>query len=283
MHGDGCAMLRYDLHCHSTRSDGLCSPSEVVRRAAERRVDVLALTDHDETDGLPEACAAAREAGIALVPGAELSVTWEAHTVHVVGLALDPAHAPLAEGLAGVRAGRDARARRIAAALARAGIGGAWEGVRRYVTSERLVSRTHFARYLVEAGVVRDTQDAFARYLGPGCPGHVPHAWPSLPEALRWIRGAGGQAVLAHPGRVKVGADGMRRLLADFRDAGGDAIEVLSPSHTAPQVDAFAALARTHGLAASLGSDWHGPGEGWLDLGQLPPLPAGCTPVWLRW
>jgi predicted metal-dependent phosphoesterase TrpH len=275
---------RYDLHCHSTRSDGLLSPAEVVRRAASRGVDVLALTDHDDMSGLPEARQAAREAGIDLVTGTELSVSWKDLTVHVVALNVDPDDAPLAEGLESIRSGRSGRARRIGASLAAAGIPDAYEGAMQYVTSEALVSRTHFARYLVEAGYVRDVKDVFRRYLVPGTPGYVEHAWATLPQAIGWIHGAGGVAVLAHPGRYKVdGAAGMRELLREFKDAGGDAIEVLTPSHTAAQVADFATQARVHGFAASTGSDYHGPGESTLDLGDLPPLPAGVEPVWSRW
>jgi hypothetical protein len=275
--------MRYDLHCHSTRSDGLLSPAEVVRRAAARGVDVLALTDHDETAGLDEARAAADAAGIALVTGAELSVSWEDITIHIVALCFDPAHEMLLGGLAQIRSGRDGRARRIAESLTSAGIPGAYEGARRYVTSERLISRTHFARFLVEAGHVAAMKDVFSRYLTPGRPGFVAHAWASLDDAIGWIHAAGGQAVLAHPGRYKVTSIGLSRLLGEFRDLGGDAVEVLSPSHQAAQVAQFASLARTYGLAASTGSDYHGPGESWLDLGDLPPLPFGVDPVWKRW
>jgi 3',5'-nucleoside bisphosphate phosphatase len=280
---DMITMLRYDLHCHSTRSDGLLAPGDVVRRAAARGVDVVALTDHDDTAGLAEAADAAREAGIAFVPGAEISVSWEDHTIHVVALGIDPAHPDLAAGLAGIRAGRDTRAQRIGAALERSGIPGAWDGARRHATSERLISRTHFARFLVEAGYARDVRDVFSRYLARGLPGYVEHAWATLPQALGWIHGAGGQAVLAHPGRYKVSSSGLRRLLAEFQAHGGDAIEVLSASHDAAQVAQFAALARVHGLRASMGSDFHGPGESWLDLGDLPQLPAGTSPVWQDW
>ncbi len=275
--------MRYDLHCHSTRSDGLLSPADVVRRAAARGVDVLALTDHDETAGLDEARAEAEAAGIALVTGAELSVSWEDITIHIVALCFDPAHEELQRGLEQIRSGRDSRARRIADSLAAAGIAGAYEGAHRYVTSERLISRTHFARFLVEAGHVREMKDVFSRYLTPGRPGYVAHAWASLGDAIGWIHAAGGQAVLAHPGRYKVGSAGLQRLLGEFRDRGGDAIEVLSPSHQAAQVTQFASLARTYGLAASTGSDYHGPGESWLDLGDLPPLPTWLEPVWQRW
>jgi len=255
-----------------------------VRRAASRGVDVLALTDHDETSGLAEAAEAAREAGIVLVPGSELSVSWRDITIHVVALGIDSGDAALGAGLETIREGRSARARRIGASLAAAGIPGAYEGAMRYVTSERLVSRTHFARYLVEAGHAREMKDVFRHYLSPGKPGHVEHRWATLQQAIGWIHGAGGLAVLAHPGRYKVaGERGMRALLAEFHDAGGDAIEVLSSSHNAAQAARFATLARVHGFAGSAGSDYHGPGEGWLDLGDLPSLPAGVEPVWARW
>ena len=276
-------MRRYDLHCHSTRSDGLLAPAEVVRRAASRGVDVLALTDHDDIAGLAEAQEAARETSLEFVCGSELSVSWEDLTLHVVALRVDPAHEGFLAGLETIRSGRDGRARRIAAALDAAGIPGAWEGARRHVTSERLISRSHFARFLVEAGHAREMKDVFKRYLAPGLPGYVEHAWARLHDAIGWIHAAGGDAVLAHPGRYKVSTAGMRRLLAEFADEGGDAIEVLSPSHTSAQVAQFAALSRVHGLRGSMGSDYHGPGESALDLGDLPPLPAGVTPVWADW
>jgi len=276
-------MQRYDLHSHSTYSDGLLTPEALVHRAALRGVDVLALTDHDDTGGLPEASAAAEEAGIELIHGAELSVSWESHTVHVIALRIDAANATLATGLASIRSGRDARARRIAAGLAEAGIPDAYEGARKFVTSDRLISRTHFARFLVEAGHAKETKDVFRKFLTPGKPGYVKHAWATLSDAVDWIHAAGGVAVVAHPGRYKISPTAMRRLLGEFREAGGDGIEVLSPSHTPAQFAEYGTLARVFGLAASCGSDYHGPGEGWLDLGDLPALPAGITPIWSRW
>jgi predicted metal-dependent phosphoesterase TrpH len=276
-------MMRYDLHCHSTRSDGTLSPSAVVRRAAERGVDVLALTDHDEVAGLDEARVAARESGIRFIEGAELSVTWRDTTVHIVALGIDASDAALASGLDAVRKGRDVRARRIGESLAQAGIPDAFDGALAYVTSERLISRTHFARHLIESGHARDMKDAFKRYLTTGKPGHVPHAWATLAEALGWIHGAGGAAVIAHPGRYKLSAAELRALIAEFRDLGGDALEIVSPSHTAAQYDDFAALARGFGLKGSCGTDFHGPGESRFDFGELPPLPAGVDPVWAAW
>ena len=259
------------------------TPDAVVRRAALRGVDVFALTDHDDTGGLNEAAAAAHDTGIEFIPGAELSVSWESHTLHILGLRIDPANATLEAGLASIRSGRDARARRMAEGLAKAGIPGAYEGARNFVTSDRLMSRTHFARFLVEAGHARETKDVFKRFLTPGKPGYVQHVWATLSDAIDWIHGAGGVAVIAHPGRYKVSPTAMRRLLGEFRDAGGDGIEVLSPSHTPAQFAEYGTYARVFGLAASCGSDYHGPGEGWLDLGDLPEMPAGLTPIWSRW
>jgi len=276
-------MMRYDLHCHSTRSDGTLSPAAVVERAAERGVQVLALTDHDEVAGLDEARDAARECGIGFVDAAELSVTWHDTTLHVVALGIDPSHAGLANGLDAVRKGRDARARRIGESLAAAGIPDAFDGALAYVTSERLISRTHFARHLIEAGHARDMKDAFKRFLTSGKPGHVPHAWATLPDALGWIHGAGGAAVIAHPGRYKLSPAELRALVAEFRDLGGEALEIVSPSHTAGQYKDFAALARRFGLKGSCGTDFHGPGESRFDFGELPPLPPAVDPVWAAW
>ena len=276
-------MPRYDLHCHSTRSDGLLSPADLVRRAASRGVDVLALTDHDEIYGLAEARAAAEEAAIRFIDGAELSVSWSDITLHVVALGIDPQCETLLAGLARIREGRAQRAKRIGEALAATGIEGAYDGAMAYVTSERLICRTHFARFLVENGHARDTRDVFSRYLVRGKPGYVAQQWATLDEAVSWIHVAGGQAVLAHPGRYKIDGRRMRELLGQFRDLGGDAIEVLSSSHTVEQFTEFASHARVFGLLASSGSDYHGPGESWLDLGDMPPLPASVTPVWQNW
>ena len=276
--------MRYDLHCHSTFSDGLLTPTEVVQRAASRGVDVLALTDHDEVAGIPEARAAAANAGIALVPASEISVSWgEDTTLHFVALNVDPEHRPLVEGLRRIRTSRDSRARRIGASLAKVGIPDAFEGALRYVTSEELISRSHFARFLVERGVAKDVKDVFKRFLVPGKPGYVPHAWASMTEALGWITESGGTAVLAHPGRYRLTPAELRSMIGEFRDSGGRGIEVMSSAHTDAQVAEFCGVARAFGLLASAGSDYHGPGESHLDLGDLPPMPSGVTPVWTAW
>jgi 3',5'-nucleoside bisphosphate phosphatase len=210
-------------------------------------------------------------------------VSWHDVTLHVVALGIDPDCRELLDGLAAIRSGRDQRARLMAASLAKAGIEDAYDGAAAYVTNERLIGRTHFARFLVDTGHVRDTKAAFQHYLTVGKPGYVNHSWATLPQALGLIRAAGGQAVLAHPGRYKVDSRQMRQLLGEFRDFGGAAVEVLSSSHTQAQTSEYARYARVFGLLASSGSDYHGPGESWVDLGDMPELPAGVVPVWKDW
>ncbi|HUW50406.1 MAG TPA: 3',5'-nucleoside bisphosphate phosphatase [Sulfuricella sp.] len=272
-----------DLHSHSTISDGLLTPSELVGRAAAQGVKVLALTDHDDVAGLEEARAAAQTAGISLVNGVEISVTWNNRSVHLVGLRIDPAYAPLRDGLAAIRAGRGERAKLIAAELGKAGIAGSLEGAYAYAANPSIISRTHFARFLVEKGVVKDTRAVFKKYLVKGKPGFVAHRWADFAEAIGWIRGSGGIAVLAHPGRYDLGRTNLGGLIADFKEAGGEAIEVVTGSHTADQFIQFAQYASEFGLLASCGSDFHGQGESYMDLGRLPELPSGCNPVWHDW
>jgi 3',5'-nucleoside bisphosphate phosphatase len=276
-------MRNVDLHMHSTVSDGLLRPAEVVALAAQGGVDVFALTDHDDVAGLPEARAAAADIGLRLIPGVEISVTWDRITIHVVGLGIDPDHPGLLAGLGAVRAGRVERARRMADSLAAAGIPGAFEGAMAHASSAQMVGRTHFARFLAASGKARNVPAVFKRYLVRGKPGYVPHQWAALADAVGWIRAAGGIAVLAHPGRYTLGSEGMRKLLQDFRECGGGAIEVVTSNHTRDQVARFARLAEGYGLLASRGSDYHGPGESFTSPGKLPPLPAGCIPVWQAW
>ena len=275
-------VCHYDLHSHSTCSDGTMRPREVVARAAERGVRALALTDHDEVSGLEEARAAAAEAGIQLIDGVEVSVTWNDHTIHVVGLLVDPGNETLVAGLRATRSGRNERAERMAAELERIGIPGTLEGARRYVTNPELVSRTHFARYLVESGRAKSTQAVFDNWLGEGKPGHVPHEWATLADAVHWIDAAGGIAVIAHPGRYKLRDAERSELLGSFRDLGGIGIEVVTGSHTPDQFGYWAKRAHEFGFLASCGSDFHGPRETYRDLGELPPLPSGCTPIWSK-
>jgi predicted metal-dependent phosphoesterase TrpH len=272
-----------DLHSHSTISDGLFTPSELVRRAAAQGVRVLALTDHDDVAGLGEASAAAAEAGIALIDGVEISATWNKRSVHVVGLRIDPAYAPLREGLAAIRAGRGERAMRIAAELEKVGVHGSLEGAYAFAANPGIISRTHFARFLVEKGIVKDTRTVFKKYLVKGKPGYVEHRWAEFADAIDWIRASGGIAVLAHPGRYDLGRTNLDNLIADFKEAGGEAIEVVTGSHTADQFAQFADFAKEYDLLVSCGSDFHGVGESYMDLGRLPALPSGCKPVWHDW
>lgn len=276
-------MINLDLHCHSTYSDGTLSPDELVARAAQRGVAVLALTDHDDTSGLAGARAAAQRHGLRLIDGVEISVTWRGQTIHIVGLNIDPDNAALQAGLAATRAGRDSRAEKISAAFDALGITGSREGAQEFATNPQLMSRTHFARFLIKRGVVKDMKGAFRRFLGGGQPCFVPHQWASLSDAVTWINGSGGVAVIAHPGRYPFDTDQLRELIAEFRDAGGAALEVVTSSHTPRQYAVFAEHARRFGLAASTGSDFHSPAESYHDLGGLPPLPAGCVPVWHAW
>lgn len=275
--------LMIDLHSHSRLSDGLLAPCELVARAVSRGVKMLALTDHDETGGLAEARAHAQSAGIAFVDGVEISVTWGGQSVHVVGLMIGPGHPGLAEGLAGVRSGRRARAEAMAVELEKAGISGSLEGARAYATNPALLGRTHFARFLLERGHARDMQGVFRRYLASGKPGYVPHQWASLGDAVGWIRSSGGVAVIAHPGRYPFDERQRDSLFAEFKDAGGEGVEIVTGSHSADQVALYARMAKKYGLQASAGSDFHGPGESRRDLGDVPELPSGCIPIWRHW
>jgi len=272
-----------DLHTHSSFSDGLLTPTELVARAAQRGVKLLALTDHDELQGLEEARAAAEGYGLTLVRGVEISVTWHERTIHVVGLRIDPSQPVLVAGLEDVRAGRRTRAQRIADSLAAAGIPDTLAGARAHARNPELVGRTHFARHLVDRGVVRDVAAAFKRYLTSGNPGYVRHQWASLPQAVQWITHAAGIAVLAHPGRYRLTEAERDCLLEEFKALGGKAIEVVTGSHSAGEFDYWAGRARRHGLMGSTGSDFHGPGESYRDVGDLPASLYGCTPVWKHW
>ena len=270
----------FDFHCHSAVSDGLLPPREVAGRAARNGVDLWALTDHDDLRGLDEAAEAAEEAGMRFVTGVEISIEWKGTPIHVVGLGFDRVNPALAGGLEGLRQGRVERARRMGDALAAIGIPGVLEGALRYVTNPDLISRAHFARYLVSIGIARDVPGVFQHYLTPGKPGYVDHRWATLEEAVGWIAAGGGVAVVAHPGRYKMSGADMRRFLDAFKDVGGQAIEVACGSHSPDHVMHFARLARHYAFHASRGSDFHGPDESYVDLGCVGPLPEDLKPVW---
>jgi predicted metal-dependent phosphoesterase TrpH len=272
-----------DLHCHSTVSDGVLSPRDVAARARANGVDVWALTDHDEVSGLAEAAVAAADVGLRFVTGVEISVTWAAQTVHIVGLGFDAEHAGLREGLRQTRAGRAERARRIGERLADMGMPGAFEGALPFAGNPELISRTHFARYLVEAGFCPDVQTVFTKYLGDDRPGQVSIQWATLAEAVGWIHEAGGRAIIAHPGRYKYTRVQFSALFDEFKALGGEGIEVTTGSHTSEDCRRYADVAREHGFLASRGSDFHSPSESRVDLGRLPPLPPDLRPVWHDW
>jgi len=262
-------------------SDGTVSPAALVARAARRGVGTLALTDHDDTGGLAEAAAAALEHGIRFINGVEISVTWQAQTIHVVGLGIDPDHPVLQNGLAATRSGRIDRAKRMAAAFDGLGIHGTFEGAAALAGNPRMISRTHFARYLCDTGKVKNVKDAFRHWLGEGRPCNVDQEWAGLGDAVSWINASGGVAVIAHPARYRLERPQLRMLLSAFVDAGGAALEVVAGSQQQGQYAMFARYANEFGLAASCGSDFHSPLES-RDLGGLPPLPAACEPVWQR-
>ena len=281
--------MNVDLHSHSIASDGLLPAAEVAAKARAGGVDVWALTDHDEVKALGEARVAAESVGMRFVDGVEISVSWYAKdkkdetTIHVVGLQIDPRHPVLAQGLKNIRSGRDTRAEKMAFELELAGIPGALAGAKKYAVNPELLSRSHFARFLVEAGKARNTNHVFQHYLTEGKPGYVQHQWATLAEAMGWIQAAGGVAVVAHPGRYKLLQPQLNDFFAEFKDLGGGAIEVMTGSHSIEQYNHFADVARCFGFKASRGSDYHGPGESRVEPGTLPPLPADLTPVWHDW
>ncbi|NOX91693.1 MAG: PHP domain-containing protein [Gammaproteobacteria bacterium] len=274
--------LHYDLHSHSTLSDGTLTPEALVRRARAQGVDVLALTDHDVTDGLAEAAVTAAEVGLRLISGVEISVTWNGVTIHIVGLNIDPGHIGLQTGLSKLRAFRTERGEEIARRLEKHGIEGALAGAQAFATGP-ILSRTHFARFLVEAGYARDMRKVFKKFLVHNRPGYVTGNWATLEETVSWICAAGGQAVIAHPARYRISATRLRQFIEAFKDCGGVGIEVVSGSHSASDAAGMAQYAKRYELLASCGSDYHGPGQSWQEPGVPMPLPEGCIPIWKDW
>ena len=272
--------MNADLHCHSTVSDGTLEPEALAARAKANGVELWALTDHDELGGQRRAQDAARAAGLPYLNGVEISVTFLDTTVHIVGLGIDSDDERLRQGLVATRGGREARAREMAAELAKVGITGTYEGALRYVGNPDLISRTHFARHLVESGVCADTQEVFRRFLVEGKPGFVPHRWATLKNAVTWIGDAGGMAIVAHPARYKFSPTEEYALFTEFKGHGGRGVEVVTGSHTTAEAERYAGTAKEFDLLASRGSDFHSPDESRIDLGGLPPLPATLTPVW---
>jgi predicted metal-dependent phosphoesterase TrpH len=275
--------LVYDLHTHSTASDGTLTPEALVSHAVACGVDVLALTDHDTTAGIANALQAAREyQRFRLVPGIELSVTWNRQTIHLVGLGIDPGDNHLQQGLVRIMEFRQWRAEEIGRRLSGVGIEDAYERAKG-LSNGRLISRTHFGRYLVQIGKAKDMRDVFRHYLVAGKPGHVAGEWAALDEAIGWIHHAGGQAVIAHPARYRMTRTKLRKLIGEFRECGGEAIEVVSGSHSKDDVFTMARHAGDFDLLASAGSDFHSPEHAWNSMGRLQQIPHGVTPVWSSW
>ena len=272
--------LNADLHCHSTASYGTLAQEDLAQRAKDNGVALWALTDHDEIAGIDVAQQAARDLGLGFTTGVEISVSFAGVTVHIVGLGFDHKHPDLVAGLAATRGGRAQRARDMAAELAKVGIKDAYEGAIKYVGNPDLISRTHFARHIVDVGMARDTHDVFRKYLADNKPGFVPHKWAALRDAVNWITGAGGVAVIAHPARYGLSPTAEYALFSEFKAHGGQAVEVVTGSHSEAEYIKYADTAREFGLMASRGSDFHSPTESRIDLGTLPPLPKGLTPVW---
>jgi 3',5'-nucleoside bisphosphate phosphatase len=273
-------LLNADLHSHSLVSDGTLSPEALAQRAADQGVELWALTDHDSIDGQARAREAALDRGLAWLSGVEVSVSFAGETVHIVGLGFDVDDPALTAGLEAVRAGRRGRAERMGHELAAAGIPGAFEGALRHVGNPHLISRTHFARFLVETGVCPDTHSVFRRFLAQGKPGYVEHEWAGLGEAVRWITAAGGVAVIAHPARYRFGPSAEYALFSEFHAHGGRGVEVMTGSHNEAERVRYGDVALEFGLLASRGSDFHDPHESRTDLGSLPDLPGRLTPVW---
>jgi hypothetical protein len=274
------SILNADLHCHSVVSDGTLTPEALAERAAGNGVELWALTDHDEIGGQHRAAAAAHANGMKYLTGTEISVTFANETVHIVGLGFDPDDEGMKKGLVATRGGRGVRAQEMSEGLAKVGIHGAYDGALKFVGNPELISRTHFARFLVESGHCKDTHEVFRKYLTEGKPGYVPHRWASLKDAVQWITAAKGVAVIAHPGRYKFTANEEYALFLEFKAHGGQAIEVVTGSHTAAEYVEYADKALEFGFAASRGSDFHSPDESHIDLGKLPMLPGNLTPVW---
>jgi len=272
--------LNADLHCHSVVSDGTLTPEALAARARANGVELWALTDHDEIGGQHRAMAAAKAEGMKYLTGTEISVSFAGQTVHIVGLGFDADHAGLRQGLARTRGGRGERAQEMSDGLAKVGIRDAYEGALKFVGNPELISRTHFARFLVETGVCKDTSEVFRKFLTEGKPGFVPHRWATLRDAVTWISDAGGLAVIAHPARYGFTPNEEYALFTEFIAHGGRGVEVVTGSHSSQEAVTYAGMAREFGLAASRGSDFHSPDESRIDLGTLPSLPAELTPVW---
>lgn len=273
-------MMNVDLHCHSNLSDGALSPQDLVALAQQRKVDMLAVTDHDNIDCYNEINRSM--GGIKIITGVELSTTWRNMGIHIVGLNMDLSNSTLLQGIDYQTKARALRAQLIDRKLNDLGLDNCLEGARRYSGGNQ-IGRPHFAKYLVEIGAVSNMQQAFKRYLGAGKAGDIKQQWAELGDVISWIRSAGGVAVLAHPTKYNMTRTKLCLLLEDFVQLGGEAIEVISGSQTASITDSMSKLCQQFNLLASCGSDFHAPSQPWAALGMIPKLPDNNVPVWTRW
>ena len=271
--------LKYDLHCHSSFSDGELDPAELILRAKEHGVTSLALTDHDTVAGLAQAQHAAEQQQLNFIPGIELSCLWNKKTFHILGLNIDPSNSELLTGTHQLQDIRLERAKKIAHKLEKSKIPGAFEAVLA-AAGKGMITRPHFANYLLKNNYVSSMQAAFDHYLGQGKSAFVSTQWVELENAIHWIKSAGGIAVVAHPMRYKLTASWMRRLLGAFKEAGGQGIEVITARSTADEIRRTMLFAKQFELYGSMGSDFHTPQNQWVELGRLAPLPTNIKPVW---
>lgn len=275
--------INADLHCHSIFSDGTLTPEALAERAVERGVALWSLTDHDTLDGQKRAQQAAQQLRLNYCYGVEISVTWAEQTLHILGLNIDPECTLLINGLNAIRAERMERAKKIALALEKVGITNAYQKALSYASHPESISRTHFARYLVDIGICSNISEVFKRYLGQGCPAYIPLKWASLAQAIQWIKAAQGVAVIAHPGRYPLSLLQKQMLFDEFKNLGGLGIEVITGNHQPYQYHEYTQIALQYGFLASRGSDFHSPQESYADLGSLPALPTSLTPIWHHW
>ena len=278
-----CHDLNVDLHTHSSASDGVLSPENLVKRAANNIVDILALTDHDSVAGISEALEVSRSTDLHFIPGVEISVSWGGACIHLVGLDVDHENTEFLGALLGIQTGRLERAKRIDESLQKEGLPSLLTAALDFSKNSGQVGRTHFARALTERGFCDSIQEVFSNYLVKGKPGYVEHLWPSLKDAMHWISQAGGTAVIAHPARYKTLGGHLSYLLEEFLSLGGSAIEVATGSHSSVDIRRFQSIANEVGFDASRGSDFHCPNESRCDVGQAPNLPDGTMPIWNKW
>ncbi|HFD12462.1 MAG TPA: PHP domain-containing protein [Crenotrichaceae bacterium] len=271
--------MSYDLHTHTNASDGTLTPEALVQQAHDAGITTLAITDHDTTTGLEEAHRIAKQLNLRLINGIELSVSWSQTVIHIVGLNIDPGSLPIQQGTIELNRLREIRAIKIGESLAKSGFENAYTGAKS-LAGDATITRSHFAQYLVTQGCAKNVSKVFKHYLVRGKPGYVATQWASLENAVSWITQAGGIAVIAHPHRYKIGNKRFQNLLEDFKQYGGQAIEVVCSNSSQKDIVKFSRLSQRYHLLASVGSDYHGPHQNWNGLGKLPVLPNNLTPVW---